>query len=54
MELTATLTKEQWEFILEVLDMNKTVQIKFTAITMLKTELDKDFNKKNVVFETKP
>ena len=40
MNLTVTRSKEEWEFILEVLSMNNTVQIKNTAIMLLKPQLE--------------
>lgn len=46
MDLTVTLPKERWEFILEVLNLNETVQIKNTAINLLKVPLDADYKLK--------
>lgn len=39
-QLTVTLEKEQWEFILEVIDLNNTVQIKGAAFNLLKPKLE--------------
>jgi len=47
MKLRVELEKEQWEFVLEVLDMNPTNQIKGTAIAMVKSQLDADFERKS-------
>jgi hypothetical protein len=49
MELTVTLSKEEWEFVLEVLNLNNTNQIKNTAIGLLKPQLDEQFKSKENV-----
>ena len=45
MELTITLKKEEWELVLEVLNLNDTIQIKGMAIGLLKPQLDEQFQK---------
>jgi|GEM_PF-5576596 len=48
MELTITLPLDQWQFILEVINLNENSAIKGVAINLLKPELDKQFIDKNI------
>lgn len=43
MKLQVTLEKEEWEYILEVLNLNETIHIKNIAINLLKIKLDEEF-----------
>lgn len=45
MELTVKLSKEQWEFILETINLCPFNQIKLTATELLKIPLDEAFKK---------
>lgn len=52
MDLTITLAKQEWEFILEVIDLQERLRIKEAATNLLKPKLDEAFaqsqNKDNV------
>lgn len=48
MELSVTLSKEQWEYILEVIDLSNSPHIKSVAIALLKPQLDEQFQKSKI------
>lgn len=48
MELTVTLEKEQWEFILEAISLGSLPQIKTQAINILSHKLEEEFRLKTI------